>query len=199
MPQYDVILSDPPWYYGDRKPQPNGKWKTNCRSYFGGGTSRRYPTMKDDEILALAPWVHSISAENSALFLWATCPRLDFALEFLRACGFRYSTVAFSWTKLDKKGKPIAGPGYYTGSNLELVLLGVKGSMKPALSLTPSVIFHKRMEHIRKPDEVRKRIEIMYPEARRLEMFARPVHPLWPKTPGWDTWGSEIQSDIAIS
>ena len=42
-----------------------------------------------------------------------------------------------------------------------------------------------KQEHSRKPDEVQERIEAMYPNATKLEMFARR------RREGWDAWGDE--------
>jgi N6-adenosine-specific RNA methylase IME4 len=42
------------------------------------------------------------------------------------------------------------------------------------------------MEHSRKPDEIHRRIERLYPDAAKLEMFAR--RPM----DGWDVWGNEV-------
>ena len=45
----------------------------------------------------------------------------------MEAWGFRYVTVAFNWFKANKSGTPFFGVGYYTKSNSEIALLGVKG------------------------------------------------------------------------
>ncbi|MDA8008981.1 MAG: MT-A70 family methyltransferase, partial [Alphaproteobacteria bacterium] len=42
-----------------------------------------------------------------------------------------------------------------------------------------------RGAHSAKPEEVRRRIEEMFPEQSRLELFARG------RSPGWDAWGLE--------
>ena len=43
-----------------------------------------------------------------------------------------------------------------------------------------------------KPDEIRKRINLMFPEQNKIEFFARE------KTEGWDVWGNEVESDITL-
>ena len=178
--KYDVILADPPWWYGHRSP--------NRKTRFGGGARAYYPLMRDAELLTIAGHMATVSADNCALFLWATCPRLDFAQTFLNAAGFRYTTVAFTWIKLNNQGRPWRGCGHYTAANTELVILGIKGSMPPKKRLVPQVILSNRMEHSRKPAAVIERIEMMYPSARKLEMFAR-----YPQ-PGWDAWGLEADN-----
>ena len=189
--KYDVLLADPPWHYSQRCDTDKMR----------GGCWRQYTPMTDDELRALD--VGSLAAENSALFMWATCPRLDFAIELLKHYGFRYVTVAFWWMKTNPVNrKPFFGPGHYTASNVEPCLLGIRGSFVPdgehlaqvitdplsgmSVALASSTIVAPRREHSRKPDEARHRIERMYPNARRIELFAR-------ETVGdkWAVWGNE--------
>ena len=49
------------------------------------------------------------------------------------------------------------------------------------------------MKHSKKPDEVRKRIEEMFPTQKKIELFARQ------KTEGWDVWGNEVDESIELS
>lgn len=186
--KYQVILADPPWHYNNRKTSGERCDKTK----FGGGAMKHYPLMSDSDLLAMAPMVRAITDNNCALFMWATMPRLDFGLQLLQAWGFRYTTVAFVWVKTQKaSGRPVYGPGYYTASNAEVVLLGVIGSMCPARKMLGSIIAHPRMEHSRKPD-LHPIIQQMYPEVYKIEMFARR------KYPGWDTWGNEALEETQL-
>lgn len=176
---YQVIYADPPWYYNSRKAGGERKNKTK----FGGGAEKHYPLMIDQELLDMAPWIRTLAEDNCALFMWVTMPRLDFGIELMKEWGFRYCTNAFTWIKTKRDGGCIYGPGYYTASNPELCLIGVKGSMKPTAKMIPSVIMTKRMEHSKKPESVRHNIEAMYPNAKKIELFART------KSNGWDSWG----------
>lgn len=155
---------------------------------FGGGAEKHYALMRDSEILALRPLLDDWAAENCALFLWATCPRLDSAIEIVKGWGFRFCTVAFVWEKVNRTdAQPIFNPGYYTASNAELVLLGCRGSMRPDRPMMQQIIRAPRAKHSQKPNGVRLRIEEMYPNAQRLEMFARE------RALGWDVWGNEVE------
>jgi len=49
-----------------------------------------------------------------------------------------------------------------------------------------------RTKHSKKPDEIRKRIERMFPSQTKIELFARE------KIKGWDVWGNEVESDIDL-
>ena len=49
-----------------------------------------------------------------------------------------------------------------------------------------------RGKHSAKPAEVRKRIEEMFPEQNKIELFAREA------PEGWDVHGNEVESDIIL-
>ena len=183
--KYNIIFADPPWWYNNRKTGGERKDKTK----FGGGAQKHYPLMKDQELLALSKFISDLSADNCALFLWTTYPRLDFAIELLKTWGFRYTTAAFHWVKTRKQDQLIFGPGYYTASNPEVVLLGIKGSMEPIKKMLPSVYLLPRMEHSRKPDKFYSLVEEMYPNTRKIELFARR------QRENWDVWGNEVEEE----
>jgi N6-adenosine-specific RNA methylase IME4 len=186
---YQVIYADPPWWYGQRL---NGNTK------FGRGAGV-YPQMKTPEICALP--VQSLAAKDAILFMWATCPLLPDALRVIEAWGFKFKTVAFTWIKLNQIAlTPKFGTGYYSKSNSELCLLATKGGiLKPATDGVSSVVMTPIGEHSRKPDTVRHRIELMYPDLPKVELFARPINSLLPVFEDWHIWGNEVESDIALA
>ena len=47
-------------------------------------------------------------------------------------------------------------------------------------------ISEKRTKHSKKPNEVRHRIEQMFPTQRKIELFAREF------ADGWDVWGLDV-------
>lgn len=188
MSKYDVIYADPPWFYNQRM---------NGHTRFGCGA--KYSLMKTDEICALP--VADLAKSSAILFMWATCPLLPDALKVVSAWGFEYKTVGFTWIKLNQmKLTPRFGPGYYSKANAELCLLATRGGiLKPATNSISSVVMTPLGEHSRKPDTVRHRIELMYPDAQRIELFARPIESLYSPFDGWHTWGNQIESDIGLS
>jgi len=99
----------------------------------------------------------------------------------LKAWGFQYRTCAV-WDK------ETLGLGWYFRVQHEILLVGKKGKYPiPAESRRPrSVIRERRTTHSKKPEKVARIIEDMYPDARKIELFARR------KRFGWDTWGNEI-------
>ncbi len=176
---FDVILIDPPWqYYGQQD-----KW---------GAAAKFYPLMTDTNILALP--VQSMVATTGVVFLWATSPRLDFALRCLERWCLTYRGVAFVWVKTKRNGEPIGAQGVRPSivkPLTEFVLAGsrmAKGRPMPiADEGVAQTVFAPRQAHSTKPDEVAERIERLYPDARRLEMFARR------RRDGWEAWGDEIE------
>lgn len=191
--KYDVIYADPPWSYNGRVSHENRSTK------FGSSASGHYDVMTDAELLALP--VPSIAAPDAVLFMWATWPRLDFALELIAAWGFTYKTCAFDWFKTNPNGGFFFGVGYYSKSNSEPCLLATRGkTLQPATNdvsmaieeFDPQALKDVRREHSRKPDEVRRRIERLYPNAARVELFARTA------SQGWDVWGNQVKSSLAM-
>ncbi len=102
-------------------------------------------------------------------FLWTTGPQLSNSIELGTEWGFEYKTVAFVWDKM------IHNPGRYTLSQTEFCLVFKKGRI-------PS----PRGEHSEKPEIVIEGITKMFPEQKKIELFARK------NFIGWDNWGLEI-------
>lgn len=178
--KFDVIYADPPWgYHGSQS-----KW---------GAAAKFYPTVKDDDLLAFP--MRELMEKRAILFLWATSPRLDFAIDCIRAWGLHYRGMAFVWVKTRKDGTPIGAQGVRPSivkPTVEYVLAAStveKGRpLKLADESIPNTVLAPRGLHSQKPGAVRERIERLYPEASRLELFARESHP------GWTSWGNEAES-----
>jgi N6-adenosine-specific RNA methylase IME4 len=169
MARFSIIYADPPWKYNNR---------ANHKTRFRGGACGHYQLMSMPEIAALP--IGDIAAENSALFMWCTFPYLDEQIRLFEHWGFKYRTSAFTWIKTNPGTRePFFGVGYYTKSNAEVCLLGVRGRMKPISNEVSSVVISPRREHSRKPDEVRQRIVQLFGDLSRVELFARQNAPGW--------------------
>ena len=161
--KYQIIYADPPWRY------------RHCASN-SRKIENKYPTMELEDIKKL-----KVPADdNCILFLWATAPKLNEALEVMEEWGFDYRTCAV-WDKM------IIGMGYWFRNQHEILLIGIKGNMKPPEQrLRLSSVFRvKRQEHSRKPAHFRSMINVMYPNLSKIELFARQGFE------GWDVWGNE--------
>jgi N6-adenosine-specific RNA methylase IME4 len=175
--KFDILYADPPWHYNARN---------NHSTRFGGGMHAHYKPMSYEALSTLP--VADVTADNALLFLWVTNPRLRVGISLLEAWGFSYVTTAFHWMKLNPvDGKPFFGIGHYTKSGPEICLLGRRGkALHPNVNTVSSLVIAPRTRHSEKPAIVRDRIAEMYPYARRVEFFARAVHP------GWTCLGDEI-------
>jgi len=182
MKKYQIIYADPPWKYNSR---------ANHKTRFRGGACGHYSLMSMEKIKSLP--INKITDKNCALFLWTTFPYLKEQLEVFESWGFKFKTLGFAWLKTNKNnGFPFFGVGYYTKSNMELCLLGIKGKMKPITNKISQIIIAPRKEHSRKPNEIRDKIVELFGDLPRIELFARE------KVKGWDAWGNEFESDIKL-
>jgi N6-adenosine-specific RNA methylase IME4 len=79
-------------------------------------------------------------------------------------------------------------------SECEICLIGKKGNIpspRGARNIR-QFLSEQKTKHSSKPQEIRKRIEMMFPEQNKVELFARQ------KIEGWDVWGNEVESDITL-
>lgn len=176
---FRTVLADPPWRFANR----TGKVAPEHRRL------DRYDTMTLDDIASLP--VGDVVAPNAHLYLWCPNALLPEGLEVMGVWGFRYVSNLV-WAKRRKDGGPDGrGVGFYFRNVTELVLFGVRGSMRtlpPARSQVNMIETRKR-EHSRKPDEQYDLIESCSPGP-YLEMFAR-----YPRA-GWKVWGHEAAVEI---
>lgn len=174
-----TVLADPPWRFKNR----TGKVAPEYRRF------NRYSTLSLDEIKELP--VESVVADNSHLYLWTPNALLPEALEVMNAWGFRY-VANIVWAKRRKDGGPDGrGMGFYFRNVTELLLFGIRGSLKtlqPARTQVNMIETIKR-DHSRKPDEQYGLIEACSPGP-YLELFARQRHE------GWVVWGNESDRDV---
>ena len=175
---YDVILADPPWsYYGQQD-----KWTAAAKFY----------TTAPDETIVTLP-IPQLLSKKGILFLWTTSPKLDVAMECLKAWELYYRGIAFTWVKCRKDGKPIGAQGIRPSiikPTAEYVIAASRVAKGRPLKLhnegVPNVILAPKREHSQKPDVIHDHLESMYPDCSKLEMFARSSRP------GWDVWGNEV-------
>ena len=171
---YTTILADPPWQFQNR----TGKMAPEHKRLL------RYPTMELKEILELP--VPKLAAAKSHLYLWVPNALLQEGLRVMEAWGFTYKSNLV-WYKVRKDGGPDGrGVGFYFRNVTELILFGVRGSMR---TLQPgrtqvNLLSTRKREHSRKPDEIYDLVESCSPGP-YLELFARF------RRPGWDQWGNE--------
>jgi N6-adenosine-specific RNA methylase IME4 len=175
--RYGAILIDPPWRFQNR----TGKMAPEHKRL------RRYKTMSFEEIADLP--VGGIALPRSHLYLWTPNALLPEALGIMKAWGFTYKTNLV-WYKVRKDGGPDGrGVGFYFRNVTELLLFGIKGSIRtlPPGRSQVNVVVTRKEEHSRKPDCVYSLIQECSPGP-FVELFARQ------RVDGWDQWGDELDS-----
>ena len=168
--KYGAILADPPWHWKARSPKGEGRSAKN-----------HYDVMDAAELRAITV----PAADDCVLFMWAIAPMLPQAFDLIKAWGFKYKTVAFTWAKINESGKDPIGGGYWTRANPEMCLLATRGIPHRLNADVRQLLMAPRREHSRKPDEVYRRIERLV-GGPYLEMFARQTRL------DWDAWGNEV-------
>ncbi len=171
---FKTILADPPWQFQNR----TGKVAPEHKRLL------RYPTLTLDEIKRLP--VGELADEPAHLYLWVPNALLQEGLDVMKSWGFTYKSNLV-WLKVRKDGGPDGrGVGFYFRNVTELILFGVKGSMR---TLAPgrrqvNLLASRKREHSRKPDEIYDLVEDCSPGP-YLELFARFARK------NWAQWGNE--------
>ena len=156
--RYDVILADPAWTYDKEAPRESDRIATH------------YNQMTTEEICRLP--VQNITRKDAYAFIWTTSPKADDGMKVLNSWDFTYLTQMV-WDK------ELMGLGHVVRQQHEILLIGRKGHPKPPAIKFRSVIREKRTDHSRKPERSYEIINTMFPDASKVELFARWVHQGW--------------------
>ena len=164
--KYRIVYADPPWNYDNTMPE------------YVTAPSDYYQLMTFDEISGMP--INKIVEDNAVLFLWVTSPILEDSFRVINAWGFKYK-ASFVWDKIKHN------MGHYNSVRHEFLLICVRGSCQPdKQKLHDSVQSIERLEHSAKPEKFREIIDEIYPEGKRIELFARK------RAEGWDAFGNEL-------
>jgi len=181
--KYQIIYADPPWNLKYIK-----ETKAGINTY-----DVPYKTMSINDICSLP--IKDISHEDSILFLWVTDNFVDKIQTVMNSWGFRYITVGFVWNKVAKTTNGVnATLSKYTRKSCEFCYIGTKGKYLVQNSCkADQYIGIPKERHSKKPECIKDRIVTLVGDLPRIELFARE------KTPGWDVWGNEVESDIDLN
>jgi N6-adenosine-specific RNA methylase IME4 len=174
---YGTVLADPPWRFQNR----TGKMAPEHKRL------SRYTTLSLQEIKEIPVWL--VAGQNSHLYLWVPNALIKEGLQVMEPWGFEYKTNLI-WHKIRKDGGPDGrGVGFYFRNTTEMILFGIRGSLRTLAKGRSQVNIIKscKREHSKKPDELYKIIESCSPGP-YLELFARG------KRPNWDQWGNEVDA-----
>ena len=170
-PPYSVLYVDVPWEYTNKK--TGGSHRSGAQS--------KYNTLSFKELsdIPMAALCHP----NAVMASWGTVPFGKDPYVLMEAWGFTYKT-AFFWIKTGRLGM-----GHYFRGDVEVLLFGVRGKVKPfRLNTQRNYHLHPALGHSAKPAWFRTLVEDATFElpGKRLEMFARE------RAPGWDATGLEV-------
>lgn len=177
--RYDVLLIDPPWQmWGD----PNKD----------AAAGKHYQLMTDTDVNNLP--LKKILKKDAYVFVWATTPRLNAAIEAIKAWGLHYRGVGHIWVKTRKDGGIINAQGIpptYSKPTTEFLLVATtKKAGRPIKlinSKLPQVVLAPREGHSTKPEVFRELIESAFGTGyNMIEVFARK------QVPGWDAIGNAV-------
>ena len=180
--KYSLLYVDPPWSYGN--------------TISNGAAADHYSTMKLIDIKRLPVW--ELAAENAVLAMWYTGTHNQEAIELAEAWGFTVRTMkGFTWVKLNQNAELRINKALAEGEvtdfydfldllNAETRMIATRGAgLERKHAGIKQVVYSPLGAHSEKPWEVRHRLELLYGDVPRIELFSRCA------APGWHHWGNQ--------
>lgn len=173
--KYGIIYTDPPWAQTKgniRACRPNQKKELD------------YPTLNIQEIKDIHKDAFKLFDDKSNVFMWTINKFLPKTEQFMKELGFTLH-ARMIWDK----GNGIAPAFTVRFSHEYLLWFYKKGHMlmpvPEARGKCATVIREDSTFHSHKPEIVYKMLDDMFPNTRKLELFARN------QKKGWDCWGNQ--------
>ena len=174
--RYDLIYADPPWQ------QKKGDSKRARVKSSGGPLD--YPTIPLSEISGHLRQADSLTGDNAVLFLWTIDKYLFEAQHIAEELGYKLH-ARMIWDKVN--GIPAAFTVRY---GHEYLLYMYKGKLMPIVKEERGkihTVFRERVvRHSQKPEVAYEILNRLYPQARKIELYARRHRD------GFDCWGNEV-------
>ena len=176
--KYDILYTDPPWIQGR-----GGKKSARPNS---SGMSVPYETMDIPEIKEIHKYVsENLMNEKHNIFMWTIDKYLHDAERIMNELGYKLH-ARIIWDKVN-------GPSpaftlrfsheyllwFYKKGNIILPARDKRGAYT-------TVMRESSRRHSQKPECAYQILELLFPQAEKLELFARSHRS------GWDAWGNEI-------
>ena len=177
--RYDIIYTDPPW----------AQTKGNLRKCRPNQTKALdYPTLNMDEIFEIHKRFFEQCNIKHNVFMWTIDKYLHETEKRMSDLGYTLH-ARFIWDK--ENG--IAPAFTVRFSHEYLLWFYKKGNMlKPCTEMRGkymTVLREMATTHSKKPGCAYKMLEDMFPEACKIELFARN------RRAGWDCWGNEVTEE----
>ena len=174
--KYDLIYADPPWRQskgGKKAVRPNSS-----------GMSLDYKVLSLEKIKQHLQQATNLTNDKAVLFLWTIDKYLFEAEEIAKSLGWKLH-ARMIWNKVN--GIPAAFTVRY---GHEYLLYMYRGGLLPVSKeergKIHTVFEEPSKKHSQKPEKAYEIIERLYPNTRKLEMYARKTRN------GWDSWGDEL-------
>jgi N6-adenosine-specific RNA methylase IME4 len=185
--KFSIIVCDPPWNFND----------TLAMSSVKRGAKANYNTMALEQIKNLP--IKPIYESGSLLCLWVPSALLAEGLLVMNSWGFSHKQT-YIWVKTKKNvlksfHKKIAkkqlinmhdclnfGLGRLFRQTHEICLIGTNNNNIYKILKNKSqrsVMFAPNLKHSAKPELLQDSLDLMFPEAQKLELFARRQRPRW--------------------
>jgi N6-adenosine-specific RNA methylase IME4 len=210
MSEYDLIYADPPWLWAARSPKGEGR---SAKRHYSVMTLEDIKRLPIPSIAAprsvLALWAidpmlpEAFELARAWGFNYATVGLYWIKTNKKSPVSFNGNRVSYYDPKeIEKRSVFFTGTGYYTRANPETCLLFTRAKNK-ALGISggglrrfdrgvPRLLVAPVGRHSQKPEEARIRIERLFGEVRRVELFARS------RRPGWDVFGNQVEGSISL-
>lgn len=174
--EYGLLYVDPPWK------QTKGGHKSVRPNSSGGGLA--YETCSLEQIQTHIFDAVEHTTENSVLFLWTIDKYLFEAQRLAETLGYRLH-ARMIWNKVT--GIPAAFTVRFGHEYLLYMYRGKLTPVNPEERGKIHTVFTEQVKrHSQKPEIAYEIIERLYPNLRKLEMYARN------QRDGWDCWGNEV-------
>jgi N6-adenosine-specific RNA methylase IME4 len=166
--EFSCIVANPPWLVSGKT------GRAELRDY----SCLHYPGVRLEDLLQLP--VFTAAAANAHLYLWAPSWLLAEGLQVMERWGFQYKT-ALLWEKVRQDGGiDGSSPGYYFRPASEILLFGVRGTLRtlPPARRQTNVLRAMNLAHNRKPEAAYDLVERCSPGP-YLELFAADERKNW--------------------
>ena len=181
--KFRVVLADCPWDFDDKL----------TMSKVRRGAASQYATMGLSDLGLLREQLSPVLEDDALLALWfVSCQAFD-GLTLMASWGFEQKQI-WTWEKTKKDGTGQAfGMGRIARGCTEHLYVGTRGSItRHVKNKSQRTSFqHPKLPHSRKPDNVHRMLDAMFPGEAKLELFARRP---WP-VEGWTCLGNQCEGD----
>lgn len=178
--EYDIIYTDPPW-------QQTKSNKRKCRP--NQGKNLDYSTLSMDDIKHNQEIVSGHCSKKHNVFMWTIDKYLHESEQMMKELGYNLH-ARFIWDK--ENG---ITPAFTVRFSHEYLLwFYQKGNIlmpdETVRGKYTTVMREQSTKHSKKPECAYEMLENMFPNANKLEMYARNTRP------NWDSWGNQVKNQI---